>query len=213
MARRKCDIHVLLYSGKPDWAALCLDSLASEPCAIHIVHGGYDGHIGAARAHAFQLGCAEYVTWADDDDWVEPGAMAQCIEYLDRHPECVGVYTDYYAIDEDGKMIKEHPQNAWNPLRQLCSLTEVLHLHVMRRAPVMQYLDELKNWPTFEEYVLLGLLSQHGDWHHIPTMGYAKRKKPKTVSSMRLATQDLWHRAVKRVAPALLDAKKRHEIA
>lgn len=204
------DMHILRYSGEPDWFDQCMVSLDDEPCITHVIEGGFDGHIGAARAHAFTLGDAEYVSWTDDDDWVIPGAMNACLSYLDEHPDCVGVYTDYYIIDEGGEIIEECRKKPWNPRAQLCRLTEVLHLHVMRRAAVMLYLDELKNWPTYEEYVLLGLLAAHGYWHHIPIIGYAKRKRPRTVSSMRLATKGLWPAAVRRVVPTLMEAKKRY---
>lgn len=204
----KVDLHILSYSAPADWLSQCVLSVDSEPCTVLVHSGDFDNHIGAARAHAFTFGNAPYVSWADDDDWVEPGAMAQCIEYLDTHPDCVGVYTDYYVVDEAGELIEERIKRPWNPLRQLCNLTEVLHLHIMRREPVMRYLDELKRWPTYEEYVLLGLLAGHGRWHHLSIMGYAKRKRPRSVSSMRLATSELWKGAVQRVTPVLMEAKK-----
>lgn len=204
------DVHVLAYSGKADWLGRCLGSLEHEPCRVQVIHGGFDGHIGAARAHAFTLASAPYVSWVDDDDWVIPGLIGACVGYLNAHYGCVGVYTDYYVVDELGEVVGECCKGAWDPLKQLVSPVEVLHLHVTRRAPVMNYLEELQNWPTFEEYVLLGLLAGHGYWHHLPIIGYCKRRRPSAVSSMRLATPALWKAAVRRVAPVLLEAKKRY---
>lgn len=202
------DMHVLAYSGKSDWLEQALASLEYEPCNVQIVHGGFDGHIGLARAHAFSLGSAEYVSWCDDDDWVLPGALHACLGYLEGHYGCVGVYTDYYVVDELGEVIGEKRKGDWSPIKQLTSATEVLHLHVMRRAAVMAHLAELIHWPTYEEYVLCGLLAGHGYWRHIPVFGYAKRLRPRAVSSQRLATPKLWRQAVRRVTPTLIEAKK-----
>lgn len=205
------DVHVLSYLGRPEWLDQCLASLAAEPCATHVVEGGFPDSIGAARAFAFTLGDAEFVSFIDDDDHVVPGAMQACIDYLGAHPECVGVYTDLEHLHADGQRDREF-KGPWRPLRHLTYCPEVTHLKVMRRSAVEPFLDELARWPTYEEYVLCALMVELGEWAHLPIVGAVKRYKPAARSSMRLASPDLWQRAVAKVTPTLMAAHRRHPL-
>lgn len=202
----RVDVHVLSYLGHREWLEQCLGSLAEEPCTVHLVAGGFPGSIGAARAFAFGLGASDLVSFVDDDDFVEPGAMQACIDYLDGHPDCVGVYTDVEHLHPAGRRDRER-KGPWCPLRQLTYCPEITHLKVMRRSAVMACLSELALWPTYEEYVLCGLLAGYGRWAHVPIIGAVKRCKPAASSSMRLASNDLWRRAVARVTSTLISAK------
>lgn len=199
---------MLAYRGRPDWLGECLSSLASEPCRTEVIEGGFSGHVGRARAHALGLGTAPYVTWVDDDDYLRPGVMAQCLAYLDAHEDCVGVYTDLELLHLDGRLIRRRLP-PWNPRAQLCAGPwGITHLKVMRRTSVMPYLNEMKQWPTYEEYVLCGLMAAHGYWHHIAVSGCVKRMNPSSESSERLARPGLLRAAARRVAPTLLRANR-----
>lgn len=208
--RQPCDTHVLAARGNAQWLAEALDSLMGEPTHVHLIEGGFPGNIGAARVHGFRQGAAPYVSFLDDDDRLLPGIMAQCIAYLDTHPACVGVYTDRLCRFADGTLT-ERRTGPWNPRHQLCDAGIVTHLKVMRRALVEQYLADLPLWPTYEEYVLCGLLAAHGPWYHMPLLGAVKRERRpgeslQPADSTRLSTPGLQQRAVARVAPVLLTA-------
>ena len=82
----------------------------------------------------------------------------------------------------------------------------------MRREPVMQHLDELAKWPTYEEYVLNALLVQHGDWQHLPIVGARKLFKPSHESSMRLASKALWAEALKLTTPILMQRHRQNTL-
>lgn len=210
-SRVDVDVHVLHYSGPRRWADQALESLRDEPCRIWLVEGGFPDSIGAARAFALTLGAGEYCSFIDDDDYVVPGAMQACIDYLGAHPECVGVYTDLEHLHANGQRDREL-KGPWRPLRQLTYCPEVTHLKVMRRSAVEPFLDDLARWPTYEEYVLCALMVELGEWAHLPIVGAVKRFKPASRSSMRLATPALWRQAVARVTPALMAAHRRQDL-
>ena len=209
-AGHRCDTHVLSARGNGRWLGEALASLDGEPTQVHLIEGGFAGSIGAARAYALGLGTAPYVSWLDDDDRLLPGVLAQCIAYLDAHPACVGVYTDRLALTPDGRLT-ERRSGPWNPRRQLCDANLITHAKVLRRDLALRYLAELARWPTWEEYVLCGLLAAHGPWHHLPVLGAIKRERARGApvqpgDSTRLAAPGLWECAVARVAPVLLAA-------
>jgi hypothetical protein len=203
----RVDVHVLAYLGHSEWLAQTLASLADAPCRVWLVDGGWPDHIGQGRAYAFGFGAAEYVSFLDDDDNALPGALAACVAHLDAHPGDVGVYTDLERLHPDGlREVVEKPP--WDPIRQLTSPNEITHLKVMRRALVMRHLDELRQWPTWEEFVLCGLLAADGHWHHLPIVGAVKRARPAAESSQRLTTPGLLEQAVRRIAPGLMAARR-----
>lgn len=202
------DIHVLSYS--ESWSSLqkTLNSLKSLPCNVWLVMGGFPGSIGAARAFAFTLGSAEYVSFIDDDDEVIPEAFYECLEAIEASKQVVGVYTDTTHVHLSGRADVEKKGNPWNPVEQLLKASEITHLKIMRRCHVEPYLNDLAQWPTYEEYVLCGLMTKRGPWLHLPIAGAYKRYKPANASSMRLATRELWKKAVARVTPTLMQARK-----
>lgn len=199
----RVDTHLLSYSHPASGLQRTLRSLENEPTNVHIVLGGFPGSIGAARAYAFTLGDAEYVSFADDDDEYVPGAMQQLVEYLDDNPDCVGVYTDLAHVHANGRADVEL-KGPWNPIRQILYSPLITHLKVMRRSAVEKHLEEVSKWPTYEEYVLVGIICDQGRWHHMDMVGARKGRSDPRKSSTRLATIDLWRRAVAKVTPAIM---------
>ena len=200
------DCHVLHFGESESWLEQCLASLEDEPLNVVIVRGGFPGNIGAARAHAIGLGSAPYWTFVDADDWMEPGIVVRCTTILDERPDLVGVYTDYHAVTPDGIPTYRTRKHPWSPLALLGSCWEVLHYHQYRRAPTLPYLEGLANAPCYEETYIAGVLASHGDFLHLPEVGYWKRDGGQ---SMRLQKTTLLRRIYRDIATALMEANGR----
>ena len=115
------DVHVLTHSAtRPEWLAQCLESLASEPCTVHVV-SGTEGCIAAGRARGFALGEHPYVTYVDSDDYVLPGAMAAMCAALGHNDAAVG----REMVLQDGQL---HGAIAGH------------HLHALRRSVIAPHL-------------------------------------------------------------------------
>lgn len=89
------DVHVLI---SPDtsrvWVQQCLDSIAQaqvrSPIPVHLFTvAGPVGHIGMGRWHGYGLGSAPYVTYVDDDDYLEPEAFELIAQALRLGPDAV----------------------------------------------------------------------------------------------------------------------------
>jgi hypothetical protein len=200
------DCHVLHF-GEPDhYLDQCLASLESEPVNVLIVRGGFPGNIGAARAYAVSLGVAPYWTFVDADDWLAPGIAGCCTMLMNARSDLVGVYTDYRGVSPDGALLGIAHKAAWTPLCLLTDCWQVLHYHQYRRDPMMQYLAGLATAPCYEETYIAGVLARHGDFMHIPEVGYYKRDGGQSV---RLQDAALLRRIYREITPALLEANKR----
>ena len=196
------DVHILAYSGRMAWLRQAIDSLMPQPCNIHVVFGGFEDSIGAARAWAFRLGSAPFVSFIDDDDRTLPGTLDACLDSLRSHPAVCGVYTDRYHEHAQGHWSEERLA-PYHPRALYKNLSEITHFKLMRRALVEQHLEELAEWPTWEEFVLCALLAQHGPWEHLPIFGAVKRARSAHQSSQRLSSPALISRARARARKAL----------
>ncbi len=163
----------------------------------------------AKHVRAFACGSAEFVSFVDGDDAVEPGCFAAALDVLDAHPEVVSTYCDVQVIDVEGCEAGSYIKGPWNPWRQLWTLAEVHHCHVMRRSAVMPYLEELARWESLEEWVLMGLLARHGLHWHIPRALYRFRQHGAYQRAGSLITPALRQRGFDLCAGALIDLHRR----
>lgn len=196
------DTHVLLYHSRSrkEWLDQTLASLEGEPTNILLVDHP-SSSVGLARAFALGEGKAPFLSFVDDDDWVMPGAFQAC---LDRITDgVVGAYTDFSDVGvETGKVLKKYHKLPWCPRHQQTHPFEVLHVHVFRREPTLKYLNEVAQWPTLEESLLMGLLVQDGDWIKVDFDGY--RKRAHRMGAGARITRNLLVQLGNRLGPILL---------
>lgn len=75
-------------------------------------HGG----AGAARNTGIATSTGEFIQFLDDDDWLEPEAVALKVNCYTDHPEIGCVYSDIYLADEDGRVLGTHFDGWKRPL-------------------------------------------------------------------------------------------------
>lgn len=86
------DVHVCVSERTPKaWVSRCLESvqaaIARAQSCIVTLHQvpAVEGHLGQARANGYRQGNAPYVTYVDDDDWIEPQAFQRIGETIQQH--------------------------------------------------------------------------------------------------------------------------------
>lgn len=111
------DVHVLTMPDTPEeWVRLRRETLeaaveaAGYPVHIHEV-AGIPGHIGRARAEGYARGSAPYVTYVDDDDWVDPQIFAVLEPHLDGSTDAI--FTHEVVHGDDGS---QRISEAWHHL-------------------------------------------------------------------------------------------------
>lgn len=75
-----------------------------HPVFLHLVPGVV-GHLGQARDRGYAQGQQPYVTFVDDDDWVEPQAFQRVIETLLKFPDTPGITTGEYTFFDNGAKV------------------------------------------------------------------------------------------------------------
>ena len=183
MARNAVDLHVLRDPARDRWHDGIFASLSDQPCDVHVIDA-IPGNIGRGRVMGFRAGSAPYVSFADDDDIVMPGAVEACVEALERDQGAVGAYTDEVWIDEHGGWLKDGPSvgSEWSLSWHLSTSFGVHHLLVMRRATVRPLLPLIDGFARSADWALTRLLALKGRWLHIPMVGYQWRQHNGNVS-------------------------------
>ena len=97
------DVHCLVHKKEEKFFPLLAEQMENEDNVdFHIIPNG--DNIGRGRARGFLTGDAEYVSYVDYDDLIEPGIFTKINEVMnDGFPWC---YTDEMLIDEEGKDIQ-----------------------------------------------------------------------------------------------------------
>jgi hypothetical protein len=54
----------------------------------------------AALNTGFQAAAGNYLTWTSDDNYYAPGAIAQLVRFLQRHPQVDFVYSSMFIVDD-----------------------------------------------------------------------------------------------------------------
>ena len=181
----RCDVHILtLEHERKDWLQECLDSLKDEPATVHVLPGIINGQ-GESRANGFRAGSAEFVSYVDPDDRVEPGIFEVCFEVLDRNPELSGVWTaqTFSLVDEpENNMDDLHLKQTQMPTYAF----NIHHLVVLRRTAVEPYLERLSSWTGGCEKGLWIVMADEGhQFEFIRKIGYHFRNRSDSARSWR----------------------------
>lgn len=183
MARNRVDLHVLRDPARSHWHDALFASLADQPCNVFVLDA-VPGDLGRGRTLGFEAGSAPYVSFADDDDLVMPGAIAACVAALERDQGAVGAYTDEVWIDERGCRLSDGPSVGveWSLPWHLATPFGVHHLLVMRRDSLMPLLPIVDGLARSADWTLTRLLALKGHWFHVPMIGYQWRRHTRGVS-------------------------------
>lgn len=160
---------------RDDWCAELAASLIDQPCTVQWCDGIL-GRIGEARYRALQRGDAPYVSYADPDDIVLPGAIAACEAMLDADPTLAAVATMERYMTEDGRLLSVVDERHYTPGAHYAGVLHVHHLLVARRAPALAAAEHMRGLHIKAEYVWTRALAQLGRIARCPVVGYAWRQ-------------------------------------
>lgn len=159
------DVHMIVSSTtKKEWADQALDSVAEaiEACPYKVnfyVVDGVEGHIGQGRQAGYDKGSARYMTYVDDDDYVEPEMFA-CLE---------PVLQKNFAAIFTGETLLQNGVFSKSPERH--------HLAIYRRDTLEGF--DLTEWVACGDVATKYLVETHPDGTvYIPTHHYIHRIYP-----------------------------------
>lgn len=154
-----------------------------------------DENVGAARNnHNIKLHCrGQYIATCESDDfWVDENKLQRQVDFLDQHPEYVGIASNHVKVDVDGG----HPQAALMPwqvnkdfrLRHFLRYGLITHGSTMVHRNIIPYHDEAYvklrfSAPTMGDVLTHALLLDYGNIHIEPAITLAHRSGAATPTS------------------------------
>jgi GT2 family glycosyltransferase len=168
-------------SGDPEVTAF-LRHLAEEDPRIRVTGHEPNQGISAATNAAAALADSDFIAFLDQDDELEPGALAEVIEALDGDSEIDVLYTDEDKMTEAGVRVEPFFKPDWSP-DELLSHMYIGHLFVLRRS-IFESIGRLRSrFDGSQDYDLaLRATEQARKIVHLPTVAYHWRKTPESTA-------------------------------
>jgi GT2 family glycosyltransferase/SAM-dependent methyltransferase len=162
-------------SGDPEIRAL-LDTFAAEDSRVAVGARDVNGGISAATNSAAEMATGEFLALLDQDDELDPGALAAAAVALAEDPEVDFVYTDEDKFEPDGRRSEPFFKPDWSP-DQLMSHMYLGHMLVFRRSLFEEVGGFRSEYDGSQDFDLaLRLTERARKVTHVPVVGYHWRK-------------------------------------
>jgi glycosyltransferase involved in cell wall biosynthesis len=152
----------------------CLENEGVE--YIYIDHGGP----ARARNAGMQRARGEYLCYLDSDDLYYPHKLALQVDWLDRHPECVMVYTEFSAFDGQGMWVYVLPDSNGGDVDSIALDARARGVTTL----VVKAGDGTRYWPQFSRE-LVDALHARG----LKVCGYGRIFSRKPVTEARVSAR------------------------
>ena len=206
-------VQSVLTQAYENWELLLIDDGSTDPDLLRILphvaerdqrivlaNLGKHGGISAASNRGLELARGEWITFLDHDDVLEPDALFQIVNVLQRDPDADLIYGDEDKLGEDGF---EAPlfKPDWSP-DFLLSYNYVGHLTAVRRDLVQKAGGFRSQFDSAQDYDLFFRVTElTSRIHHIPRVLYhwrrsesssaiSVRQKPEQLDASRRAIED-----------------------
>lgn len=201
-----------------DWELCLFDDCSGDPEVTHALqrHAASDaririgaasenGGISAATNGAATLASGDFVSLLDQDDELDPDALALVVAAIDGEPRADFVYTDEDKLDEDGLRLEPYFKPDWSP-ELLLSNMYLGHLTTIRRSLFDAVGGFRSTHDGSQDYDLaLRVTERARAIVHVPRLAYRWRKtsgstaldyrnKPQSDVAARLALSDALER-------------------
>jgi glycosyltransferase involved in cell wall biosynthesis len=104
---------IVVDDGSTDETWKIIQSYGSSLLGIQKENGGVASALNCGIQHA----SGKYIAWLSHDDLFLPNKLERQIIFLNQFPQFKACYTDYYSIDENGRIIIEI-ETPWYPRDQ-----------------------------------------------------------------------------------------------
>jgi glycosyltransferase involved in cell wall biosynthesis len=159
-----------------------LEKLEKHP-KIKITFRKENGHISEASNSALKLAEGDFVALMDNDDILQPHALAEVVKLLNRKKDTDLIYSDEDKITVKDKRVEPFFKPDWSP-DLFMSSNYLCHLTVIRKELVKEVGGFRKGFEGSQDYDLFLRVTEKTDnIEHIPDILYSWRKIPGSTAS------------------------------
>lgn len=187
LVQTRRDFELLVWDdGSDDRSLEVARHYAAGDRRIRVVAAPHQGVAPTLRA-AFAATTAPYIGSVDSDDRIAPDALAQTAALLDANPEVGMVYTNYHAIDEQGRDrgLGSRCRVPYSKDRLLIDFM-TFHFRLLRRSVYERVGGIDASMERAEDYDLCLRLSEVTQVHHLPLPLYYHRRHAGNMTNQQL---------------------------
>ena len=191
-------VESVLAQAYENWELVMIDDGSTDPDLLRMLPhlaaldrrivlaspGKHEG-ISAASNRGLELARGEWVTFLDHDDFLEPDALFQIVQFLQTHPDAGLIYTDEDKLGENGFEAPVFKPD-WSP-EFFLSYNYVGHLSAIRRDLAQKAGGFRSEFDTAQDYDLFfRVIELTNQIHHVPRVLYHwRRTGSSSASSVR----------------------------
>ncbi len=166
------NFELIVVDGGSKDDTLDIISSFSDP-RIQIIHQPLNsGRLPGALNLGFRHTSGDFYTWAQDDDYYEKNAIEVMVSFLQNHSDINMVYTNYWRIDGDGRVLGEA---SMGPTEDLDKRNSIGHCFLYRRQAAKEVGEYDVNYFMAEDVQYWMRMSKLGRIAFIPECYYYHR--------------------------------------
>jgi len=96
---------IIIDDCSPDDVFETLQLIATKDKRIRLHKMEMNGGTYVAKNHGMEMAKGRYIAFHDSDDWLHPRKIASSIEVLEGDENLVAVFSNYFRVDERGKIV------------------------------------------------------------------------------------------------------------
>ena len=180
------NLELLIWDdGSTDESVAIANKFAQQDKRLRVVKAPHLGIAAARQAAALQT-TGEYIGWLDSDDLLAPTALTETAAVLICNPEMGFVYTDYFNINESGKVTGYGHRCSipYSPERLLVDFM-TFHFRLIRRSLFEQVKGFEGSPDVVEDYDLCLRLSEVASVGRVRKPLYYYRTHPGNITQER----------------------------
>jgi O-antigen biosynthesis protein len=184
---------------------LKLEEWASRDQRIRVILRDENGDISAATNQASEAARGEFVVFLDNDDLLDPDALAHLAVQFEQDPEIDIVYSDHDKVESDGRYHSPEFKPGWSP-ELLLSFCYTAHLTAVRNRLYHEIGGMRLGFEGSQDHDFWLRASEKARRiEHIPQILYHRRvlpgltassgnARPSSFEASRRAVEDAFHR-------------------
>jgi glycosyltransferase involved in cell wall biosynthesis len=96
---------IIVNDCSSDETPAIIEEYAARDARVKVIHNKANQKLPASLNIGFAAASGRYFTWTSDDNYYAPEAIAEMVAVLERQPETDLVYTDYFEIDDEDRVL------------------------------------------------------------------------------------------------------------
>ncbi|MEL6462758.1 MAG: glycosyltransferase [Cyanobacteria bacterium J06621_15] len=174
---------IIWDDGSTDNSVEIANQYAQKDKRVKLIAAKHQGFSNSLKS-AFSICSGKYIGWVDSDDLIAPNTLSETIQILDNNLNIGLVYTDYFLIDKDNKVLGKgiRCQIPYSKDRLLVDFM-TFHFRLMRKEVFEQAGGINENTGSVPDYDLCLRLSEITEVYHLEQPLYYYRQHSGNMSS------------------------------